>query len=420
MALAFMLLLAIVAGGRLWDGISPSAYGPAGLAGGPLREAQLVEADQAARAVITAHLQVPKEKYADLPIADLKEKLREVPVGEDGKRIDAATYARLCQLIDDSQPKQSFAAVSEAFRGALYSGVRSILAGEMRGFFAQFKRAVIEIPVESWSVTPWFTVFFALLCFGVLGVGGGLLCRLQAGDVGDRGWSTSQAWSFISPRARSLFFAPVVAGLLGLVFWVIALLIGVLGAVPLVNIAGGVLFGIALAASFLAVICWLILAVGGALFAPAIACDGCDAIEAVQRSGAYIFARPLHFLAYGLLASVIFLASFVAIDFMACTTWSAATHAFAIAAGSAMGHSAGTLIFLEPFTHPNQLPLGWTDATTGAMLEIWRTILSLLIGACALSVWFGVATRWYLLLRRQSDGQRVDDLWDDAPPAEAA
>lgn len=414
-ALAFALLLTVSAAGRLWDGLSPAAYGPTGLAGGALRENQLIGADGAAREVIAATLQVSRETIAQTPLPELKEKLRDAPIGDGTKRIDQATYARLCELIDDCRPRQSFDSLSWAVRDAIYGATRSALSLEPQRFHGDIRRLFIEIPSQCWSATPWFTAFFSLVCLGVLGVGGGLLCRLNAGDLSTDSWGMRSSWSFIRPRAASLVLVPLVGATLGLVFWSLALFIGVLGAIPLVNIASGLLFGLSLASGFIAVICWIALFVGMPLLSPAIACDGCDAVEALQRSGAYLLGRPLHFLGLGAIAVAIFIASVAGIDLIAVWTWSAATGAFSTVAGDAVPRSAGELGFLWPFTAGVQHPLGWTDATTASLIEVWRTIFSLLIGGALLSVWYALSTRWYLVLRKSADGTALGDLWDDSP-----
>ena len=99
--------------------------------------------------------------------------------------------------------------------------------------------------------------------------------------------------------------------------------------------------------------------------------------------------------------------------------WSFAIGAYESANGEAALSAVGNLRFLEPYQSAPPALLGFTQSITASLIDVWRTILCLLIGACALSIGFSCATRSYLLVRLNSDGQDVCDLWEDQAGSKA-
>ena len=130
-----------------------------------------------------------------------------------------------------------------------------------------------------------------------------------------------------------------------------------------------------------------------------------------------MLARPLHLICYLILSVVVIALGTVAADFGATAMWAFARGAYDSASGEPALSAVGALRFLEPYNSPQPMILGMTQSATASFIDMWRTILCLLIGACAMSIAASCATRSYLLVRSSADGQDLCDLWEDAPRA---
>ena len=419
-ALTFVLLLTVVASGRVWDGFAPPTSSPEGLFAGPIREKQLVDAQESVRAVvIPALLQEQRVNAQTASLDELEILLADAIRVNTTNPIEPARYSTLMRMIDAARPRLSFEALNEAVRTSFYTLITSVARADVPLAIGAGNALFVGVPVASWTSAPCFTVFFLLVCILIFGWGSGVLCRLSAGDMSMRGWSFNQASDFIRPRISTLIFAPMFAVILGFILWIPAWLIGVLGNLPVLDIVGGALFGIALISAALSAIVIVVLLIGFPLIAPAVACDGCDAVESIQRIGAYIFARPLHLLWYGFISLIVIALGTLVADFAATIMWSFATGAYESASGETALSAVGNLRFLEPYQSAPPALLGFTQDITASLIDMWRTILCLLIGACALSIGFSCATRSYLFVRSNSDGQDVCDLWEDSVGSKA-
>lgn len=414
---AFVLVLALVAAGRLWDGFAPSTYDPAGLFAGALRESQLVDAQDSARSLVIPALRADQRaQAATASLDDLALLLRESAEGSAPNHIDPARYTKLAGTIDAARPRASFEALDEAVRTTFFAAIRALFRADTSAAISSAQQLFVETPAISWRCAPWFTAYFAL-CAAVLFLGcGGVLCRVNAGDLSGRQWSIRQARAFTRPRLPSLVGAPIFAIAFAAILWIPVWLIGLLLHLPLLNVFGGLLFGPALIFSALSSVLLTVIWIGLPLIAPAVACDGCDAIESVQRVGAYIFKRPLHLIWYATLSLLIIAAGGFIADWIAVAAWNIAIGAFGSASAEPALAAQRSMRFLEPVGSSPALLLGLTEAGTASLVEVWRTILSLLVGAATVSIAIACATRSYLLVRMQSDGQEVSDLWVDNDP----
>ena len=419
-ALTFVLLLTAVAAGRVWDGVAPPSSSPEGLLAGPIREKQLSDAQEAVRSVvIPVLLQEQRANAQTASLDELEVLLADAIRVNTTNPMEPSRYSSLMRMIDAARPRPSFESLNEAVRTSFYALIASVARADIPMAIGAGKALFVGVPVQSWASAPCFTVFFIVVCILTFGWGSGVLCRMSAGDMSMRGWSFNQASDFIRPRISTLIFAPMFALILGFVLWIPAWLIGLLGNIPFLDIVGGALFGIALISAALSAIVIVVLLIGLPLIAPAVACDGCDAVESIQRTGAYIFARPLHLLCYGFISLVVIALGTLVADFAATIMWSFAIGAYESASGESALSAVGNLRFLEPYQSAPPALFGFTQSITASLIDMWRMILCLLIGSCALSIGFSCATRTYLLVRLRSDGQDVCDLWEDQAGSKA-
>ncbi|MBX3368392.1 MAG: hypothetical protein KF912_13855 [Phycisphaeraceae bacterium] len=194
------------------------------------------------------------------------------------------------------------------------------------------------------------------------------------------------------------FGAPILIGL-------IALLLAIFGAaffyIPGLDIVGSIVFLLIVPLALLAAILTLGLLLGHPMLVPAFACEGSDAIDALQRVYAYVLARPGRLIVYTLILGLILLATSLV--------------AYALAgATDALARSA-TSAWLAP--NPSHIlasdaaPEGPTRKFASAIINTWLSCVWLIAAACVLATYASGSTILYLLMRQASDGQDWGELW---------
>lgn len=238
----------------------------------------------------------------------------------------------------------------------------------------------------------------AVWCVGVGAISRSTACEFSL-DVltpwpAALGFSLSRCGSLMAALA-----APLVVVL------VLALLIAAAGAAlltwPVGDVIGAILYPAALLLATIAVIAITGYMLGHKLLVPAVVCEGTDAVDAIQRSYAYVIGRPLRLLIYlSILALVGALCLFIA------AAIAAGINAFAAgAAGYWSGPRGREILSGAP------IPAGGTRAIASSIIRIFAAIPTLLAAAYAVSLYAGGSTVLYLLLRQVNDGQDPAELW---------
>jgi hypothetical protein len=286
-------------------------------------------------------------------------------------------------------------------------------AGRPQGFAHQLWHLFVALPwawLRGWPITTLIAGPLLLVLGAVLL---GAISRMTAEEFAHgRQVPWHQGLAFSARLWRSTtgaYVGPIV------VVWLLALLLAAGGAVlfsiPVLNIIGGVLFGLFLLVALAAVIVAVAFVLGEALLVPAVVCDGSDAIDAVQRAYAYVLARPLRLIAYLLLG---LLGVTVVVAVIGVLVWW--TIAFAAHAAGAWARPAGwNTLWWASFDEPPpgtaaEQPTG-TFAVAGAFIRIWVLVPILLVAAAFFSTSMAAATVVYLAIRRVCDGQDVAELW---------
>jgi hypothetical protein len=267
----------------------------------------------------------------------------------------------------------------------------------------------VWMPAVSLAEFPVSFIVGVILGLLIIAVAGGAICRMAACEFSlglSVGWP--QGLGFAIGRLGTL-----VAALLGplVVVWVIALLIalgGLIFRVPYLNVAGGLLYGIALVLAFLGSLVMIAFLVGKPLLIPAVACEGADAIDSIQRAYAYVYGRPLRLAWY---AAVLVLQAIIVIFIARTIAW-CLTQFTGHAAGSLAGEAGNNLLMAldSPDTETAQ-KFGSGGAAAVSLLRLWMIVVWGLVAAYALSFYFCASTLLYLALRRVSDGQDMHELW---------
>jgi len=254
--------------------------------------------------------------------------------------------------------------------------------------------SVLQFPLVSLSLG---IPLIAILCFA-----GGAIARSSAiefahGRVG----SSDDTVGFALSRIRSLVTAIVAPVLFSAVIYLLIALGGLLLSVPVLDVVGSLLYGLGLVLGLVATVVLMLHVLALPLIIPALSVEGTDSFDAIQRSYAYVIARPLRYVLYGvilLLLGVI------------------ATSVFTMVGRGAISMSDWAAQFLANRATTRALTgegdLEATKSTAHAIIQIWRAVFELVIAGYAISLFFTSSTLLYLVVRRVCDGQDIHEVWD--------
>lgn len=250
----------------------------------------------------------------------------------------------------------------------------------------------------------------------LLGIGGGAVARSAATEAaGRRRLSLTESLQFAGQRAVALFMCTVLP-LAGIVLLVLGVaMLGLLFRGPgWTQTAGGYAYVLALLGGVGATVLTCAMFVGLPMLVPALACEGTDAIDAVQRVYAYVIARAGRVLGWLLLLVVQFAAAwFVLLTLM-----------YGVRFGTAWASS----IFLPTDAANSLIQLSASDATgnAAAISARARGTLAALnaatmfpLAAFAVSYFYTAGTLLYLVVRHSADGQDPEEIWVPRPAAAA-
>lgn len=259
---------------------------------------------------------------------------------------------------------------------------------------------------------PWSTAAITLPILLIWGVLGAAISRSAAREVSlrDRGpWTADLAFGLSKWHSAALIkLGPILA--LG-ACWGLVACVGWLLSFQVVQIGVGVLYPLGLMLALACVVLGLCLLGSMHMLIPAIACEGTDAIDALQRCVAYALAKPLRLIAY----AAILIAQAVVLTIV--LHW-IVEGAIAVCADAATAWVAqpGADVFRSAAAGADPAPEGWSPRTTAVLVGFWSSLLRLGVGAFLVSFWFCGGTVQFLLMRRVCDGQDVEELWTPVPP----
>lgn len=285
-------------------------------------------------------------------------------------------------------------AVVEADAPALADGLRMIF---------------IDGPTDAAHAFPWSSLAILVPLLFLWGTFGGAIARLAAEE---HALGLRRAWTAGLGFALSRWFSlgmctlgPVLAVLAGCAVLAGAgwLMLGF----PYVNVAGGVLFVLALLAGAGITVLGGALLVGSPMLVPGVACEGTDAIDAVQRVLAYMLARPGRIAGY-----IIILILQLVIALWAMSVLVRGVELLTTSSVTAFMPKEQAAVITEALAGeaPDADAPGYVRLGAKA-LAFWGDVPALFIGAFAVSFWFCGGTVLYLAVRRVCDGQDVEELW---------
>lgn len=250
-------------------------------------------------------------------------------------------------------------------------------------------------------------VVYCLLCgmwtLAVWSFAGGAITRTAAVQLAaDEKLSWSSMCSYVLSRWLSYIGAPLFP-LMGVLLVTIPILVlGLLLRSDLTTWLAGLIWFLPLAGGLLAAILLLGLLFGWPLMWATISSEGTDSFDALSRSYAYVFQRPLQYLFYIIVAAVLgMLGWLLVMNFAASvvhlTYWSASWGAGNEAVQKTMSASGGA-----------------------SVLRFWTGCIKILAVGYLYSYFWTAATAIYLVLRREVDATEMDEVFLDTDAADSA
>ena len=242
----------------------------------------------------------------------------------------------------------------------------------------------------------------------VLAIGWGAIARMTAAEFsGGVRMSWTQGLGFVASRVLSFLGAAVGApALIGLCCLLLALAGLLFLQVPVLNVIGALLFPVALLLALLATLLTLGLVLGGHLLVPAMACEATDAIDALQRTYAYVVARPGRLVVHTLI-----LLAVVALTALVLGSIATGVEFVARNAASAWMGDAAAQILESPADRASATPLTGTPAAASRIIGFWVGLVWLIAVAAMYATFAAGSTVLYLLMRQICDGQDWGELW---------
>ncbi len=289
--------------------------------------------------------------------------------------------------------------------------VDAVLALRLDDALAGVVFLVYETPRLLLTKFPWTTALFLPILAWPWTIAGGAIARSAAERFAlGRQPKATRSLAFALSRPISLLLAlltPMIAAAgaalpiagLGYLFF----------RVPGVNIAGGIFFGVVLVLALFLVVALVGFALAHFLLVPAVACDGVDALDAVQRAYAYVFARPFRAMGYVLVVAGQGVALLVVLALVKSATVQVAGHLATTWLPGDVAYIYRDAAIASELHDTGATPFGTTGAAS--IVALWGGIPSLLLAAVMTSFYFCASTLLYLTLRHDCDGQDPRDLW---------
>lgn len=286
------------------------------------------------------------------------------------------------------------AAVTSLTSGVITLRPDLAATGLFAGTFGAATEALSRAPISASVLLILLIASWAIL--------GGAIARITAVDVaGDLYMTAREGLGFAFRRwaalANSLLIPCVFMLILALLLRVSGLL---LLSLPILNILGALLYGITLLVGLLLVIVAVGFIIAQIIIVPAVATEGADAMDAIQRGYSYILARPGRTLLY---AAVLFIQGAIA---------------FAVIAWILHATLAWTQSLTTSWISAERAAALFDDdaaAIAPTIITFWNNAAGLLFAGFMISYYFTGATVLYMLLRRVNDEQDIREIWMPAP-----
>lgn len=273
----------------------------------------------------------------------------------------------------------------------------AFLEGRFVDAFGTLAAASVGAPLGAISQRPFVVGLSLLLLAPLWALGGGALARTVAVDVaGHMNLGARAALRYAAVRWLSLAGALLIPlGLMAVLVFLLKMGGWILLSVPYLNVVGALLYGVLILLGFALLLVGVGFVLGQGMLVPAVAVEGTDAVDAVQRIYAYLLGRPGRALLYIALAVV------QALFVIGIVSWFIGT------AGEITQSLAGSWLNEEKRTA--LFGVGG-DSVAAQVINFWNLALAVLLFGFMISFHFATTTIVYLLLRRVNDEQDLHDV----------
>lgn len=302
---------------------------------------------------------------------------------------------------------------------SLNFGLTGLLDGRRDGVIAEIRMMVVTLPGWLIRTHPGFTAVFGLYAFVLTMLLGGAIARLAAMDA-CRGLHGSPfvALRFTALKAGWLIAAPLLPlALVVLIAAVLALCGLVFFNLPVLDVVGGLLFGVLLVLGSIAAVLLLGLAFSCNLLVPAVAVEDADAFDSVSRSFSYVLAHPWRYILYLGVTVVYGAIGYLVVGLVLfATIWATKTFtSLLVFTDAAEGLNRFDAILPDPqlgqVTHePAAGELGASGKVAATLVGVWIKLVVAMLPAYCVSFYFTAMTWVYLLMRYHTDGAAFDEL----------
>jgi hypothetical protein len=279
---------------------------------------------------------------------------------------------------------------------------------------------LIATPVALWNHQPMFMAVYGLFALVVLAIGGGAICRMAAcqASTGER-LSVREAIDFALERWGRLAWSLLLPVLIAAAIGAVIVILGALMALPVLDVIGGLAYGLALALGFFVAFLMIGYVLGFPLLIPAVASENCDGADAMQRAYAYAVSRPLQLIGYWIVALVGATLGFLLVSIVCVVMLNATAKLFGVLTDHpALATAGGFDVFdlthsgAEPvITAPGTAGTTWNQRWAGSAISFWQALVLSMVAAYVLAYFFSASTIMYLLMRRAVDGQDTEEIW---------
>lgn len=425
--LATFALLCLVVLGRGYDAVRGPSVQPAGLLAPPRTILDASVGSDMARRI--AREALPADRRPEgmdglggrVDLEEVRAALIERRSEVSGAELDAVQ--RGIDRLEPFRGKGAFDALASAV-GLRFDGlVSAVLTLDPKSAAASLGDLFITIPTALWREDRVFTVLYGVLASLAFGFLGGALCRMSAVHLARRQeLAPVDAIDFVRARTLNHALVPLWPCISLVVLLPIAAILGLMGRVPGLDVVAGAAYGLVLFFSTIAAIVLLPWLVAMPLAVAAAACEGCDGLEAAQRCGALVLRRPLHTLLYAACAILGTCLVAFTVDLVATAAISIAAGFTGLTAGDGAMSATGGARLLAPDAPAPPLFVGGSftgslQAIAVGLARLWQGLLQTLAAGAVFGTICTTATAAYLALRRTSDDQPFEDLWEPGAPA---
>lgn len=256
------------------------------------------------------------------------------------------------------------------------------------------------------SQAPWSSIALLIPVLLVLGTFGHAISRSASVEYAyGRQSDTVNALSSALRAIRQIALTTLGPLFICAILSILVILIGLTLGLPVVNILGSILYLLGLILSTL-IVCILTLHI---LTLPisisALAIEGTDGFDALQRSYAYLIAKPIRLAIYALI--LIILGTTITAIVATLAGWSIT---MADTLVSTLTNDAGRRVIA------GSTDMAATEPLANRIITLWQSALQLIVAGYVLSVLFCSSTMAYLCMRRICDGQDITEVWDPPTP----